>query len=97
MQDYSQAPVERKLYMEIPKGYNIQGNKETKQYALKLHGKLMDRNKKAECDTNTWLKVSLKNWVLHNQKLTHVYSTKENAFMFFTLMIPFLLDQTKQS
>ena len=32
-QAYSQAPVERELYMEIPKGYNIQGNKATNEYA----------------------------------------------------------------
>ena len=34
---YSQAPVERELYMAIPAGYKIE-NGENRDYALKLHG-----------------------------------------------------------
>lgn len=35
---YSQAPVERELYMEVPRGYVIEGNLLSKDYVLKLHG-----------------------------------------------------------
>ena len=38
VQAYSQAPVERELYMEIPLGYNIEGKQASKDYVLKLHG-----------------------------------------------------------
>ena len=34
---YSQAPVERELYMAIPPGYNVKEGENT-DYALKLHG-----------------------------------------------------------
>jgi hypothetical protein len=37
---YTQAPVERELYMEIPRGYEVGGSKATKDYVLKLHGNI---------------------------------------------------------
>ena len=33
---YPQAPVEKELYMEIPKGFHVEGG-DTKYYVLKIH------------------------------------------------------------
>ena len=34
---YPQAPVKKELYMQIPKGFMLEGNKNPKDYVLKLH------------------------------------------------------------
>jgi hypothetical protein len=37
---YTQAPVERELYMEIPRGYEVAGDRPTSDYVLQLHGNI---------------------------------------------------------
>ena len=37
---YPQAPVEREVYMEIPRGYELEGGKSKTDYALQLHANL---------------------------------------------------------
>ena len=34
---FPQAPVERDIYMEIPKGFQLSGNIDPKEYVLKIH------------------------------------------------------------
>jgi hypothetical protein len=34
---YPQVPVRKEFYMQIPKGFMLEGNKNPKDYVLKLH------------------------------------------------------------
>ena len=47
---FPQAPVERELYMQIPKGIRVKG---TTEYALKVDRTSMDRSKPVEYGIST--------------------------------------------
>ena len=34
---FPQAPVEREIYMEVPKGFTLGGGEDRKKYVLKIH------------------------------------------------------------
>ena len=46
---YTQADVERELYMAIPKGFEVEGD-----YVLKLKKNLFGQKKRGECGTSIW-------------------------------------------
>ena len=47
---FSQAPVEREMYMEIPKGIEVEGSN-TKDYVLQILRNIYGQNKLVECGT----------------------------------------------
>jgi hypothetical protein len=49
---FPQAPVEREIYMQIPKGFQVEG-KNSKDYVLKLHKMYMDNARVVEYGINT--------------------------------------------
>ena len=50
---YPQAPVEKELYMAIPKGFDISGA-DPSEFVLKLHRNIYGRQQAGGCGTNTW-------------------------------------------
>ena len=46
---YTQAPVEREIYMECPKGFEIEGITENKDYVLKLNGTTYGQKQAGKC------------------------------------------------
>jgi hypothetical protein len=51
---FPQAPVERDLYMEIPKGIHVEGAKDGEEYVLQLVRNLYGQSKPAVSGTNIW-------------------------------------------
>jgi Reverse transcriptase (RNA-dependent DNA polymerase) len=49
---FPQAPVEKQIYMKIPKGFEIE-RENSNDYVLKVHKICMGKSKQDECGTNT--------------------------------------------
>ena len=70
---FPQVPVERELYMKIPKGVRLDG-KDLHNYIPKLHKNTYGQKIPAEYGTNTWLR-NLIILALNNQVMMNVYFT----------------------
>ena len=79
---YTQADVERDLYMEIPKGIHIADVPREHQlkYVLKLIRTCMVRSKLSECGTSTW-SITLKSW---GSLRVCVFYFKRSVFLVYT-------------
>ena len=51
VQAFPQAPIERELFMEIPKGFDVDES-DNRRYALRIKAMYMGINRQDECGTN---------------------------------------------
>ena len=69
---YTQAPIDRDMYMEFPRGFKVPGGVDRKDVVLNSIVISTDKNKLDVCGMNTYVNDSSPKLVLYNRNTTNV-------------------------